>query len=148
MDTFDSGATHQVDSVAETIKFVEHHAADSRLNYELSAFHAWGCRNVERGVLGGVVASRYFCDGVCLGMEHVGLCHAGFVLADILESGGGAVISVGYDHLILNNDSSDLPTAAVGVFGPDAGHAEISLVEGEKLLFVEVPFGCHVIAEG
>lgn len=52
------------------------------------------------------------------------------VLAYVFKSGGCAVEAVGYNHAVFDDKRSYLPAAAVGVFRPYSGHAQIAAVKG------------------
>ena len=62
-------------------------------------------------------------------MEYIGLGLAGLILADILEARGRAVVTVGNDHLVLDDQCPDLASYAVRIFSPDAGHAQVTHVQ-------------------
>ena len=62
-------------------------------------------------------------------MKHIGLGDARFILAYILESGGGAIEAVGNYHLVLHKETSHLATLTIGIFCPYRGHSKIPTVE-------------------
>ena len=69
-------------------------------------------------------------------MQNVGFGLAGLVLADVLESGRRAVVTVRDDHLVLDQQGAYLPADAVGVFGPDPGHFDVTNVELTLFFFL------------
>ena len=99
------------------------------LDNELGALDAGGIGHIDRGSLTIVRTAGDLADSVRLGMEHIGLGKAFVIFADILEAYGGAVVSVGDDSLILDDEDAYLPALAVGVFCPDTCHAKVALVE-------------------
>ena len=113
----------KVDALAEPVFPGIDDTFDAGLYYQFGAFYAWSVGDVERRSVAVVGASGEFRYGVCLGMEHVGSGQAVFILADVLETRRGSVVTVGDDHRVLDNDRSDLSSAAIRVFGPDTRHA-------------------------
>ena len=88
-----------------------------------------GAADVERRAVAVVGAFGDLRDGVRFGMEYVGFGLAVLVLADILEARGRAVVTVGNDHLVLDDQRPDLAPYAVRIFSPDAGHAQVTHVQ-------------------
>ena len=76
-----------------------------------------------------------FCYGVCLCVQHVGLCNVVVVFADILKAARRAVIAVADNHFVLNHQGSYLAALAVAVFCPDACHAQVSQVKQTLFFF-------------
>ncbi len=128
MDAFYPGATQQVKSVGNPVKFMIHDSSDAGLDYQFGTFHAWRRSYVKRRAVRRIVAPGDFSYRVCLGMENIRLGETRFILADILEAGGCAVEPVRYYHRVLDNYGSDFPTLAIGIFRPDSGHSEIASV--------------------
>ena len=69
-------------------------------------------------------------------MQDIGFGLTRFVLADILEAGRRAVVAVRDDHLVFDDQRPDLAAHAVGVFRPDACHAQVAHVELVLFLFL------------
>jgi hypothetical protein len=77
-------------------------------------------------------------------MKDVGLGAIVFGLAIVLKAGGGSVIAVADDHLVLDEQATYLTALAVGVLRPNGGHAEIAVIEeflfgGHGWIFWEQP---------
>lgn len=134
MHAFDTCPAEQLYTVGDTIELVEYHTADSGLDNQLGTFDTRGGCDIERGAVAGIVAPGDLCDGVGLGMQDVRLGDAVLVLAYVLETGGGAVVTVGNNHLILDDYGPDLAALTIRILGPNSGHAQIALVE--QFLFV------------
>lgn len=141
MAYLDARAFKQFKAVGDTVKLIEHHPTYSALYDKLRAFKAGGCRDVESGAGRRIVACRNLGDGVGFGVEHVGLGDTVGILTHVFKAGGGAVEAVGYYHAVFDYQCSHLPAAAVGVFGPDAGHAQIAPVES---VLLDVHINCKI----
>ena len=94
MYDLDSRLAEEVEAVGYTIKFRKHNASDAGLNDELGALHARRGRDIQRSSVAGVIAACHFGDGVSFGVEHVWICHAIFILADIVKARWSAVVTV------------------------------------------------------
>ena len=97
-----------------------HHPHDARLVDELGALAARRQRDVQRGALGTVAALGQLGDRVGLGMKHVPMGFSFVVFADVGEAARGAVVAVGDDHLVFDNQRADL-LARNGTVGPIRG---------------------------
>ena len=132
-DDFNAGAAKEVDAIGETVLTGIDDALDAALDNELGTLDAGTVGDVECGAIARIVALGDLSDGIGFGMEDVGLGTIVFGLAIVLEACRRAVIAVADDHLFLYDETTYLTALAVGVFGPDSGHAEITVIE--KFLF-------------
>ena len=132
---FNAGAAQQIHTVMHAVVLAKHHALDTRLDDELAALHAGRRGDVERGTLAAVVAARYLGDGVGLGMQHIGLSVVGILFTDVLKARRRAVIAIADDHFVLDEQGAHLTAAAIGIFGPDLRHAQVSGVK-QQLFFL------------
>ena len=132
-DDFNAGAAKEIDAVGETVLTCIDDALDATLDDEFGTLDAWAIGDVEGSAITRIVALGDLGDGIGFGMEDVGLGAIVFSLAIVLETCGRAVIAVTDDHLFLYDETTNLTALAVGVFGPDSGHAEITVIE--KFLF-------------
>lgn len=128
IDHFDVGSAKEVETVMEAIVAAENDAADAGLDDEFGAFDAGFVGDVECGTVGVVAAAGNLGDGVGFGVKNVGLGDVVF-FADIFETGGGAVVAVGDDHLVFDDECSNLTALAVGIFSPNGRHTEVPVVE-------------------
>lgn len=149
MFEFDTGPLEQVEAVGDAIKLVEDHSADAGLDDELGALQAGGGGDVEGGTFGGIVGTRHLCDRVGLGMEHIGLGEAVGILAHIFKAGRGAVVAVGDNHGVLHQQGTHFAPLAIGVLGPNGGHAQIAPVDSVLfvVLFHHLPFNAQIYEE-
>ena len=122
-DDFNAGAAKEVDAVGETILTGIDDALDATLDNEFGTLYAWAIGDVEGSPIARIVALGDLGDGIGFGMEYVGLGAVVFGLAIVLEACRRAVIAVADDHLFLYDETTYLTALAVGVFGPDSGHA-------------------------
>ena len=132
-DDFDACATEEIDAVGETILTGVDDALDAALDDELGTLDAGAVGDVESGAIARIMALGDLGDGIGFGMENVGLGTIVVGLAIVFEACGRAVVAVADDHLFLDDETTYLTTLAVGVFGPDGGHAQIAVIE--KFLF-------------
>lgn len=91
MHTFHTGTVQKVDSVGQTVQFIEYHPADTGLYYQLGTFDTWRSGDVQSGILARVVAAGKLGYGICLGMQHIRFGVPVGILAYIFETGRGAV---------------------------------------------------------
>lgn len=138
--TFHSGATEQVDTVGDTVEFVENDPCDARLDNELGAVETWRGGDVERGTVARIVGSRHFGDGICLGVEDIGFGETRLVLANVFKTGRSAVETVGDDGAIFHQESSHFAAHAIGILRPYPSHSQITFVE-QSLLPGVIHFG-------
>ena len=76
-------------------------------------------------------------DRIGLGMENILLRLTALVFADVLKAHGGAVVAIGDDTLVLDDEGAYLTALAIGVLSPDARHTEVgAIVEGELLVIL------------
>jgi hypothetical protein len=68
-------------------------------------------------------------------MEDIWLCLVTIVFTIIFKTGRGTIVAIGDNHFVLNKQCSNLPALAIGIFGPDRCHPEVSLIK-LKLLFI------------
>ena len=132
-DDFNAGAAKEVDAVGETVLTGVDDTLDATLDDEFGTLDAWAIGDVESGAIARIVTLGDFGDGIGFCMEYVGLGAVVFGLAIVLEACRRAVIAVADDHLFLYDETTYLTALAIGVFGPDSGHAEITVIE--KFLF-------------
>ena len=99
------------------------------LDNELSALNAWGIGHVDSCPRAIVGTAGELCDSVGFGVQDIALGQPILVFADVLKAYGCAIISIGDDALVFDDEGTYLPTLAIGVLSPDASHAEIPLVE-------------------
>ena len=132
-DDFNAGAAKEVNAVGKTVFTSVDDALDAALDNEFGTLDARTVGDVECGAIARIVALGDLGDGISFGMEDVGLGAIVFSLAIVLEACRRAVIAVADDHLFLYDETTYLTALAVGVFGPDSGHAEITVIE--KFLF-------------
>lgn len=141
MAYLDACSLKQLKTVGDAVKLVEHHPPYSALDNQLGAFEAGRCRDIERGAGRRIVACRDLGDGIGLCVEHVWLGDAVGILAYIFKTGGCTVEAVGYYHAVFDYQCPHLPAAAVGVFGPNTGHAQIAPVES---VLLDVHITCKI----
>ena len=122
-DDFNAGAAKEIDAVGETVLTCIDDALDATLDDEFGTLDAWAIGDVEGCAIARIVALGDFGDGIGFGMEYVGFGTIVFGLAIVLEACRRAVIAVADDHLFLYDETTYLTALAVGVFGPDSGHA-------------------------
>ncbi len=128
-----AGTLEQFHAVCDTVHADKHHAFYARLYYELGTFDTRRVRDIQRRAVTVVVRACQFRYGVGLGVQDIGLRDVVLVLADILETGWRAVVSVGDYALVFHYKASYLPSLAIGILRPNLRHAEVSLVK--KQLF-------------
>ena len=126
---FDVCTSEEVDAVFEAVVFGIDHSLDTSLDDEFGTFDAGRGCDVEGGSVAGVVGARQFCDGIGFGMEYIGFCDVVIVFAYVFEAGGSTIVAIGDDGFVLHDECTDLATFAVGVFCPDACHADVAEVE-------------------
>lgn len=112
----------------ETIASCVYDTSDASLNDKFGAFDARLIGNVERSTIGIVMAACQLGDGIGFRMEDVGFRDIVF-FADVFESGWCAIIAVAYDHLVLDDKSSNLTSLAIRIFSPNGGHTKVSAIE-------------------
>lgn len=110
---FDADPAQQVESLFGAVIVAVNHPSDTGLNNQFRTFDTRGGGDVERRAVAVVGAFGDLRDGVRFGMEYVGFGLAVLVLADILEARGRAVVTVGNDHLVLDDQRPDLAAYAV-----------------------------------
>lgn len=113
MYAFYACVSEQVETVGETIQFVENHPFYTGLYDQLAAFQTRRSCNVKRGTLAGIAAAGNFGDCISLRMKHIGLCGAVLVLAYIGKTGRCAIVSVGDYHLVFYQKRAYLPAATI-----------------------------------
>ena len=112
------------------------------LDDELGALDAGGISDVDRRTRAVIGAAGELRDGIGLGMEHILLRLTALVFADVLKAHGGAVVAIGDDTLVLDDEGAYLTALAVGVLSPDARHTEVAHVEGELLVIHHNSLDC------
>lgn len=132
-DDFDAGTAKEVDAVGETVLTCIDDTLDATLDDEFGTLDAWAIGDVEGSAITRIVALGDLGDGICFGMEDVGLGAIVFGLAIVFEACRRAVIAIAYDHLFLYDEATYLTALAVGVFGPNGGHTQIAVIK--KFLF-------------
>ena len=143
-DDFDASTAEEIDAIGETVLTGVDDALDTTLDDELGTLDARAVGDVEGSTIARIVALGDLGDGIGFGMEDVGLGAIVFGLAIVLEACGRAVVAIADDHLFLDDETTYLTTLAVGVFGPNGGHAEIAVIEkflfgGHGSIFLEQP---------
>ena len=126
---FYADSAEQVHAVRQPVLVLVDDSPYACLDYQLRAFYAGGCRHIQGRALGAVAGLGDLGYGVGLRMQHIRLGDAVLVLADVLEARRGAVVSVGDDHPVLDEQGAHLAAFAVGVPGPYFGHGHVFLVE-------------------
>ena len=126
LHALDSHLAQQVEPLLRTVFVAVDHAPDAGLNDEFRTLDAGCGGDVECRAVAVVGAFGHLRDGVGFGVEHVGFGLAGFVLADVFEPGGSAVVTVRDDHLVLDDQRSHLAADSVGVLRPDARHTQVA----------------------
>ena len=82
MHTLDSRAFEKVDTILNAVQFLENHSFYACLNDEFATFDTRRGGNIKRSAFAIVVALGDFCNGICLGMEHIRLGNSVFIFAD------------------------------------------------------------------
>lgn len=113
MHTFHTGTPEQIYTVGKAVEVSEHNTSYTSLNNELGTLEAWRGGDIYSGAFAGIITASDLGYSVCLGMEHIGLCCTRQILTYILEAYGSTVEAVGYYHLVLYHNGTDLPTLTV-----------------------------------
>src|SRR5574344_1000187 len=66
------------------------------------------------------------------------------IFADIFKSGGSAIVTVGYNHLILYNKRTNLASVAIRILRPHLGHPQITPVKFQ-LLAIHTPTNLQLL---
>ena len=83
----DARLTKEVDALSDAVLRGIHHSADAGLNNELGALHTGGVGHIYGGTSAIIIGGSDLGNGICLGMEHIGLRLTLIVLALVLKSG-------------------------------------------------------------
>ncbi len=105
--------THEVETVGNTVKVMEDHPLDTSLDNQLATLHTRRRRDIQGRILRGIIATGHLCDGICLGMKHIWLCQAVLILTDILHTRRRTVIAIRNNHVVLDQNGTDLPTHTI-----------------------------------
>ena len=126
---FYSCSSEEVNTVSQAVLIFVDNSLYSGLDDQLRTLDARRGRHIERGSEAAVARFGDFGDGVGFGMEDVRLGRTGLVLTLVFKSGRSAIVAVGDDHPVLDEDGAYLSALAIGVASPDFSHLQVSLVE-------------------
>lgn len=128
--------TKEVDALSDAVLRGIHNSADAGLDNELGALHTGGVGHIYGGASAIIIRGSDLSNGICLGMEHISLRLTLIVLALVLKSRRSAIVPVGDDHLVLDDERSYVEPRAVRVFRPYTSHPEVLLIDLQLLLFL------------
>jgi hypothetical protein len=74
-------------------------------------------------------------------MENIGFGLAFFIFAHIFEPRRSPVVAIGYNHFVLDQKRTNLPSFTVGILSPDGSHPKVLLIE--EYLFIDFVFCSH-----
>jgi hypothetical protein len=140
IETINGDATRpqQLDATSIAVLVAENHASDLSLLYELGTLEAWGVRGVQSralcanpAILGDLHQRiRFGVQNFWLGAKARWGRVTLVVLARIvLVSSWHAIVAVGDDLLVLDDEGADLKAIGLGTLGPNLGHLHVSFVE-------------------
>ena len=100
--TLNTHLPKQLETLLEAVRVAVYHTLDTCLYDELCTLDTRRCGNIERRAIAVIGALGDLRNGVSLGMQNIGFSLTHIILTDILEAGGGAIIAIRDNHLILN----------------------------------------------
>lgn len=109
----DAGTAQEFDAVGQPVLLGIYDASDAGLDDEFATLDAGRVGHVERGPVGIVARTGDLGDGIGLGVEDIGLRQSVLVFADVFKTGGGTVITVADDHLVFDDQCTNLAPGAV-----------------------------------
>ena len=130
-----TGPSEQITTIGKSIFLTVDDSLDACLDNQLGALDTRCVGDIDR--CPGAVVGRcgHLSDGIGFCVQYIRFRHVVLILTDVLEPRRCPVITIGDDHIVFDDEGSDLEAFAVRVLRPYHRHTEIPFVQLKLLLF-------------